>query len=345
MSFQLAGQTLPTLFLTMAAAGAIVWYAGTKLAGLVAEISRRTGLGEAFAGMLLLGGITSLPEVATASSASMAGTPLLSLNDLLGTSSINLLILAIGDAVYGKTALTHRTHKPAPLIQGVLGMMLMAAVAIFVLVDDTLIPWIGTGILSLLLAAGCFLALRLSNIFERHRTWAPMDPPDLMEEDLPRRDLSNSTLALLTVAAALAILLGGATLALTGGAIAEKTGLGTSIVGFALVGFCTSLPELSSVLGALKLRRYQLAIGDIFGTNLFNVQIIFLADLFYRGGAVLNEAGDFEAAAACLSVIMTGIFVVGILERRDKTIWRLGYDSAAAIITFIGGFVALSLIA
>lgn len=112
-----------------------------------------------------------------------------------------------------------------------------------------------------------------------------------------------------------------------------------------LVGFCTSLPELSSIIAALKLRRYQLAIGDVFGTNLFNVQIIFVADLFYRGGPVLNEAGTFEAAAACLSVIMTGIFVVGMLERRDKTVWRLGVDSALAILVFAAGLIGLSTLA
>jgi hypothetical protein len=68
-------------------------------------------------------------------------------------------------------------------------------------------------------------------------------------------------------------------------------------------------------------------------------------------GYLIHGAEDWatlrvpKAAAACLSVIMTGIFVVGILERRDKTIWRLGYDSAAAIVIFLGGFLALSLIA
>ena len=73
MTFSLAEQSLFTLFVVMAAAGALVWYAGSGLASLADEISKRTGIGQAFAGMLLLGGITSLPELATASSASLAG--------------------------------------------------------------------------------------------------------------------------------------------------------------------------------------------------------------------------------------------------------------------------------
>lgn len=345
MPFNLADQSLIVLFAILASAGAIVWYAGSRLTGLVDEIAKRTGIGQAFAGMLLLGGITSLPELATASTASLAGNPLLSINDLLGTSSINILLLVVCDMVYGKGPLTHRTYKPAPLMQGVLGMMLMAGVAIAISIGDTAIPLLGAGVLSLLLAVACFQSLRISSRFENSNTWQAMNPPESEPANDAGRAYSNLALGALTGLAGLAILLGGATLALTGGAIAEKSGLGASIVGFALVGFCTSLPELSSIIAALKMHRYQLAIGDIFGTNLFNIQIIFVADLFYRGGPALDSAGTFEVAAACLSVIMTGIFVVGMLERRDKTIWRMGVDSAFALIVFIGGFVGLSMIA
>jgi cation:H+ antiporter len=341
MPFNFVEQPLVVLFLAMGVAGALVWYAGTRLVGLVDEITKRTGMGQAFAGMLLLGGITSLPEMATASSASLAGNPLLSINDLLGTSSINVLLLAIGDMIYGKGALTHQTYKPAPLMQGVLGMILMAAVAIAMSIGDTTIPILGAGVLSLALAVGCLQAIRVSNRFEASNSWQAVNPPELEPEESAGRDYSNFKLGALTLLAGIAILLGGATLALTGDAIAEKSGLGTSIVGFTLVGFCTSLPELSSIIAALKLRRYQLAIGDVFGTNLFNIQIIFIADLFYRGDSVLNSAGTFEVTAACLSVVMTGIFVAGMLERRDRTIWRMGMDSALALIVFAFGLAGL----
>jgi Ca2+/Na+ antiporter len=58
-----------------AVAGFVVWGAGTRLAVLVDGIARRSGIGHAFLGILLLGGgITSLPEVATVASASMSET-------------------------------------------------------------------------------------------------------------------------------------------------------------------------------------------------------------------------------------------------------------------------------
>lgn len=192
---------------------------------------------------------------------------------------------------------------------------------------------------------GCLQALRMSRRFESMGSWRAVNPPETEPKESASKGYGNLALGALTALAGLAILLGGAALALTGDAIAEKSGLGTSIIGFTLVGFCTSLPELSSVIGALKLRRYQLALGDIFGTNLFNVQIIFIADLFYRGGPVLNSAGTFEVAAACLSTVMTGIFVVGMLERRDKAIGRMGTDSALALTVFVLGLIGLSTVA
>lgn len=339
----LSQQPLSALFLILAIAGAIVWYAGTKIARYVDAIATRTHIGQAFAGMLLLGGITSLPEVATAGTAAASGNALLTVNDLLGSASLNLVILAVGDFFYGRDALTSVAGRPVTLMQGTLGMMLLGGVGIAVAMTDVQITLIGAGVATAILAAGCVQALRISQRFERTDIWKLADSRPAEEEE-PVRELerSNRRLALQTAAAALAILVGGALLATTGDALAEETGLGSSIIGFTLVGLCTSLPELSTVLAAVKLRRYQLAIGDIFGTNLFNIQILFVADLFYREGALLDAAGEFEIAAACLAMLLTGIFMVGLLERTNRTIGRIGTDSAMVLSVYIVGLVALS---
>lgn len=339
----LDGQPLSVLFLLLGVAGAIVWYAGTRITHYVDAIASRTHIGQAFAGMLLLGGVTSLPEMATASTAAARGNALLTVNDLLGSASINLVILAVGDFMHGRNALTSVAGRPVTLMQGALGMMLLAGVGLAIAMTDVMVPLVGAGVATVVLAAGCVQALRLSRRFELTKVWQLAEPAEAEAEGpLPEVRCSNTRLAVLTAAAALAILVGGALLATTGDALAEATGLGSSIVGFALVGLCTSLPEVSSVLAALRLRRYQLAIGDIFGTNLFNIQILFVADLFYREGPLLNAAGEFEIAAACLAILLTGIFMIGLLERRNRTIGRIGTDSALVLVVYLAGLVALS---
>lgn len=71
---------------------------------------------------------------------------------------------------------------------------------------------------------------------------------------------------------------------------------------------------------------------------------MFVADLAYRDGALLNAAGPFEIAASCLAALFTGLFLVGLLERNNRTIGRVGIDSAAVLVLFVGGIGALATI-
>jgi hypothetical protein len=61
------------------------------------------------------------------------------------------------------------------------------------------------------------------------------------------------------------------------------------MVGFALIGLATSLPELSTIVTALRIRRYEMAFGQVFGTNFVNLSLILLADAVFAGGPVINE--------------------------------------------------------
>lgn len=330
-----------------AASAVVVWLAGSRLAIYVDGIADQTGIGQAFTGMLLLGGITSLPEIATVTTASWTGNAPLAVNNLLGSASINILLLAIADAVLGRSALTSVIGKPATLLQGTLGMMLLAAVAGVVLVRD--IPIAGVGLGSTILIALCFTSLWLSSGYERRHVWTVVDDepntgdrPD--EDNREEGEMHKQTLCALIIKTAIvgALILGaGFLLSQTGDAIAKQTGLGASLVGLVLVGFATSLPELSSIIAAVRIRRYEMAVGDIFGTNLFNIALIFVADLAYAKGPVLAQAGAFEAVAALVGLILTGIFVVGLLERKDKTAMRMGYDSLAVIVLYVAGLVML----
>lgn len=321
-----------------------VWFGGSRLAGLVSAIASRSGLSQAFAGMLLLGGITSLPELAAVSTSAAFGNAALAVNNLLGTASINVLLLALADVVYGRDALTRVAARPGVLIQGVLSMMLATLVALIATAGDVALFGVGWG--ATLLALTALGALWLSSDFRHRHTWEAMDeegqPEGDDEGEDERGDQSTARLVAGILLCALLILGSGFVLAVTADSIAQRTGLSAGLVGFVLVGFATSLPEVSSIVAAVRLKRYQLAIGDVFGTNIFNVLLIFLADVVYQGPAVLGEAGRFEVLGAILAVLMTGVFVVGLLERRDRTIFRMGYDTLTAILLFAGGLVLLN---
>jgi cation:H+ antiporter len=335
-----AAYSLPILGLVFATSALAVWFGGSRLAAYVDAITDRTGLGQAFMGMLLLGGITSLPELAAVSTSAATGNAALAINNLLGTASINLVLLAAADIYFGRDALTAVAARPSTLMQGVLSMLLATIVAMIATIGDVALFGVGAG--ATVVASACLAALWLSSQFEHRHVWAVVGGEE-QEEAASEDARSTAHLCLLIAGCALLILGAGFLLSVTADAIATKTGMAAGLVGFVLVGLATSLPEMSSIVGALRLRRYQMAIGDIFGTNIFNILLIFVADAVYRGDPVLSQAGRFEVLGAILAVLMTGIFIVGLLERKDRTFLRMGYDSAAALLTFAVGLWLLSL--
>ena len=159
-------------------------------------------------------------------------------------------------------------------------------------------------------------------------------PADASEESTARLGLRIGLMGLLIMGA-------GYVLAQTAQGIAEQSGLGESFVGAVLLGFATSLPEVSTVVAAVRMQRYAMAIGDVFGTNLFNVIILVLIDALHQGPPVLPAAGPFAAFAALMAAAMTLMYVVGLIERRDRTVLRMGVDSLAVIAIYLGGLFIL----
>ncbi|MCW5659432.1 MAG: hypothetical protein KIT60_17140 [Burkholderiaceae bacterium] len=324
------------------AAAAVVWFAGTRLARYANGIAEVTGIGREFLGLLLLGGVTSLPEIAVATTATLQGAPALSVNDVLGSAAINVVILALADAAIGRDALTGVLAAPALLLQGVLGIAVLALVVAPALAGDVAV--FGIGVWSWVLLVTYLIGLRLVSRSRAGQAWQPARKarkPAGDDGGASDDDASLRGLALRSAAAGAAILVAGFVLARSGDALAHASGLGTSFFGAVVLGFSTSLPELSTVLSAVRLRQYSMAVSDVFGTNLFNVTIVVLVDALHPGGPVLLETGRFAAAAALLALLLTAIYLVGMIERRDRTVLRMGLDSVTALFVYLAGLAAL----
>jgi cation:H+ antiporter len=323
-----------------AVAAAVVWLAGTRIARYADAISRRTGIGHAALGVLLLGGITSLPEGAVTVSAAVSGNAALAVNNLLGGIAMQVAILAAADVAIGRSALTAVVPNPIVLLQGGLNILLLSVVVSGIIVGDTAV--LGIGLWLWLLLALYLHGVRLLTKSEGEIPWRPVTSADGLPSatgSSPTPELP-STIAK-TVAAGAAIVVAGYVLARTGEAIAEQTGLGSSFTGAVLVAISTSLPEVSTVLSAARLGNYTMAISDILGTNLFDVALLFVVDGVDPGEPILNRVGRFSAFAALVGIIVTTLFTVGLIERRDRTILRMGFDSAAVLVTYFVGLVLL----
>lgn len=322
-----------------AVAAAIVWWAGSKLTVHADVIARRTGLGQAVVGMLLLGGVTSLPEIGVSVTASLHGTPALALSNILGGVALQVVILAIGDAMLRERALTSQVPRPTVLLQAVFSCVLLAMFIAAVLVGDTAL--FGVGLWSVAIALS---GVAMFWLIARNRDREPWKASPAPALDARREQTDDESLprAIATTAAMGAVVLvAGWILAGSGEAIAAQTGLGASFVGAILVGLATSLPEISTVVAAVRIRRFTMAFADIFGTNIFDLMLILLIDALAPGGPVLAVQGSFAAFAALLGIVVTLLYVAGLIERRDRSHLRLGTDSWAVVIAYFGGAIAL----
>lgn len=324
-------------------AAALVWGAGTRLTRYLDGISQHTGLGQAFVGMLLLGGITSLPEVANTVTSALTENPRLGINNLLGSAAINVFLIAVADACIGRDAVTSVVASPSTLMLGTLCMLLLISVAAAVVTGDVLVLGVGVGALVIFAMSIGFFGMAAG--YEKRAPWkiqGELERARQEDDDAPQMTLRSLTVR--SVIAATAIFGAGYVLSQTGDALAVQTGLGSGWVGFALIGVATSLPELSTIVTALRIRRYEMAFGQVFGTNFVNISLILAADLAFPGGPVLNELGRFEVVSALLGAMLAGVFLVGLLERRDARVLRAGYDSVVVIVLFACGLGILAVI-
>ena len=347
MSF-LQGLPLWSYGLVFCVGAVVVWIAGTHLSRGAEAVAERTGLGHAFIGALLLGGATSLPEIAATSSAAFLGNAPIAVNNVFGGIAMQVAILVIADAFYGRRALSAGARESSVLIEGVLLVLVLTVAATAISIGDR--PLFGIGVWSavvfVLVVGSLYLVKRYEAEPEWHATEAAV-PPDEQRAERGRRQreqmrsLSNGRLTLKILLAAAGVLASGFSVAKAGEQIAEQTGIGGSFVGAALMPLATSLPELSTTLAAVRIGAPILAISNIFGTNLFDAALLPIIDVAYRGGPVLNEVGRFAQVGALLGIACTSIYLIGILERRDKTVLRLGLDSILVLLTYAGGVVLL----
>lgn len=334
-----------------AAAAAVVWFTGARITGYANAISEKTGIGQAAIGMLLLAGITSLPEIGTTVSAAATGAVVLATNNLFGSIAAQVAILAIVDLMIGRKALTSSLPDPLVMLQGGLNVLLLSIATAGIVVGDR--SFFGVGGWAWMSAVAYAFSMYVLSQAQNKPAWIASRHGQVSRELIEQQkkaqsranreheDRSLQSLLLRTAGFAAVILVAGYLLSRTGDALATQTGLGGGFMGFVFLAFATSLPELSTSITAARAGLYTLAVSDILGTNLINVGLVFVIDLVSTGEPVLGVVGDFAAFGALLGIAVTALYIVGMAERRDQTVMRLGLDSIAVVIIYVAGLGVL----
>jgi cation:H+ antiporter len=147
--------------------------------------------------------------------------------------------------------------------------------------------------------------------------------------------------ALVFVAACIVTLGAGIALEVTGNDLADRAGINGVVFGATFLALATALPEISSGIEAVRIGDHQLAVGDIFGGNAFQVCLFLVADLV-AGRPVLPTAGILNSWLGGLGIVLTVIYVIGVVVRPNRCLLRLGIDSILVVIVFALGVIGLT---
>jgi cation:H+ antiporter len=148
-------------------------------------------------------------------------------------------------------------------------------------------------------------------------------------EELRYQDISRRTAAIHYAGAAVLVIAAALWLPQLGAELARQTGLGEAFVGSLFVAVTTSLPEIVVSLAAVRIGALDLGVGNVLGSNLFNLLILGLDDVWYRRGPLLADAGASHAVAVLAIVVMNGLFLIGLTYRVMTKRFAVAWDTAA----------------
>jgi len=321
--------TLLTIVTLFALCALVIVVSGARLSYYGDVIAERSGLGQAWVGVIAMASVTSLPELTTGASASVIGAPEIAAGDVVGSCLFNLLILALLD-VLSPSPLFHRL-RPVHTLSAALGAVLLLAVAAAILTASRwpAIGWVGAP--SLVLFGGYLFAVRSIYNFERRHDQVTDD--NVMAERYAHLSLKGAVaryaLTAVVLVAAAANLPGLAV------AFADATGLAQGFVGTAFVALSTSLPELVVSLAAMRLGAWDMAAANVLGSNLFNVAILGVDDAFFRPGPLLSAVSTGHAVTAIAGAAMSAIVIVGLIARPPRLFSRVSWTTMGLAAVYV----------
>ena len=330
---------LPTI-LQFVSAAAVIVAAGTLLTRFADAIAIISGLGRLLVGSVLLAAATSAPELLVDLNAVRIGAPDLAVGDLAGSSLFNLLILAALDlSPRSRGRMLSRTSVGHAL-SGTMSIVLTAMTALAILTAGAWTPTLaGVGIGSLAILTVFLLGVRL--IFHDQRLSAAR--LELVESIAGATPSHPSSLLRPVIGFALAtaaIVAAAPFMARSADRLAELTGLARSFLGTTLVACCTSLPELVSAIAALRIGALDLAAGNVFGSNCFNMALLVPLDLAHPG-SLLASVSSVHVVTCLATIVVTGTAVAAQLYHRDRRTGLVEPDDLLIIVLVMGSLAAV----
>ncbi|WP_432545270.1 sodium:calcium antiporter [Kineococcus sp. SYSU DK004] len=319
-------------------AGVVIVVTGTRITAVADEIADRTGAGEALAGAVLLGATTSLPGLVTVAVGGLSGDAEFAFANTIGGILIQTVWLSIADLVYRRVNLEHAAASSQNLMQALVLIGLLTVPVIGFATPE--LSWLGvhpaTFAIPVLYAGGLVLVRRQGE----KPMWRAVKTDETVE-DVPQEGSGASgrrlgaSFALLAAAMAVA----GYVVGRSGLGVVEATGLSGGLVGSTLTTGVSSMPELVTLIAAVRMKSLALGVGDIIGGNVFDALQITVADVFYRQGPIYADAGDSGLLLLGAGLLVSALLASALLLRDRRGI---GFEGIAIPVVWVAAVVGVS---
>jgi cation:H+ antiporter len=275
--------------------------------------------------------VTSLPELITGlSSVAVYNLPNIAAGDVLGSCMFNLVILAVLDVGRRQAPISSLAHQ-GQILTASFGIILLGLTSISISEAHS-IPALGWFSVSSLFLLGIYLlAMRMVFQYEKRRIREFLSA---VAEETRYTHIAKSA-AYRRFAFYVLIIVAAATyLPHVAAEIAAITGLGLTFVGSIFVALATSLPEVVVSRAALRVGAVDLAVGNILGSNLFNIAILAIDDAAYWHGPLFSKVSGTHALTAVAAMTMTAIMMVALMFRSKKKILFFSWDSLGILFIY-----------
>lgn len=327
---------------------AIVWIAGGSLSDSTDALASRLHLGQALGGIILLAISTNLPEIAITASAALHHHIGVAIGNLLGGIAIQTVVLVVLDfTLHGDRPLSYRAASLGLVLEAALVILVLAICVMGTRLTSSLIFWRVTPqnlAIALAWIGGVYLQKRVGGKLPWQQSG---DAPDSQPEpaghaQTQKAQKAGSTAGILLkfAVACLLTLAAGIALELSGDQISRHLGMTGVMFGATILAASTSLPELSTGVSSIRMGDYKLAISDIFGGNAF-LPVLFLLASLLSGESVLPYAQNTDVYLASLGILLTSIYIFGLVTRPARRLARLGVDSWLVLLSYIAGIAGL----
>ena len=323
------------IWIELLVCAALLIWAATYLSKYGDILSEKTGLGRAWIGAILIAGVTSLPELASGVSAvAWLKAPNLAAGAVLGSCLFNLALIAVMDLAYQPGRVLAKAQD-VHILSGGLGILLLGLVAMGILVGDGLNHFglLGVSFLSLGILALYLIGARMIARLEQQRV------AEVLEQEAREQNYGQVTARkayIVFILNAVVVVVLGIWLSSIGDRLAATTGLSRSFVGNLFLAATTSLPEIAASLAAIRMAAIDLAIGNVLGSNLFNIVLFTVYDIADGRANFWTSLNNANAFAAVMTMMMTGVVIISLMYRASRRLpYRLSWDGLALVSMYL----------